>query len=271
MVMVLCFAAIGVGVVGWVLPIGSCQKTPASPCWTKVQNGFFTCTIAMSASSCSKTITFSPAYTVKPSVWTGWNGTVPIPSSTKTVTAAVDTTTLFSQTASTAWTVPIASTELNGATAQRTSFTTLSPWGSQTGQLCVDLVSTAGTAGFTAQSSPDQTTWTNLGTDGLTVFGDGTVGFKCSAVETTTLGASSLFYFRVMGSDSFGPAAATIGTVELILSGQSSPTTLTVPVACSNTQTTITSTTALFFVQCGNSGITLATLFTVNWWSGIPA
>lgn len=274
--LILAFAAIGVGVIGWALPTASCPKSPASPCWTKVQKGVGSCTITAGLAACTKVFAFSPAYTVIPYVGTELNATCGTNcQSAASVTIASSTvqsigTVFFPVANGTAWVIQGSNAELYNGVFARTAWTTPTSFTSQTAYFCVDLITNTGFGPtFTVQFSTNQASWTNMGSDGLTVSPIA-LQFLCSAVETTSLTANTLYYFRVMANDAVGPVTDLLGTMELYMAGSFTPASITTSVACLTDLVAETVSSLTVGVACGTLGIAVSKTFTINWWAGIP-
>jgi hypothetical protein len=91
--------------------------------------------------------------------------------------------------------------------------------------------------------------------------------------ETVSLSASTNYYFRVLGNDSFGPANDYFGTISLQIVGTGPSQTVTISVGCVADDVTVANllTQIKIGVTCGSLGINLAKTFTVDWLAGIPA
>jgi hypothetical protein len=254
----------------------SCLSAPPSPCWTQVQRGFFSCTINTGLNQCNNIITFNPSFTVKPFVGYEFNGTVAIPTIAQSfsTTITVPATLTFQSFNSTTWVnMPTTDTELYGQANQRLEWTVPATYGSQQAQVCADFTVSSGIPEVTAQFSTDQSTWNYLGDASFYAGNTGNPGFQCSPIEIPVLTPGTLYYFRAVGNDGFGPTNDAFGTIELFLSGNAGgTTTLSIPVTCATTSIAPTPLTKVtIFVQCGNSAIQASKTYTVSWWAGIPA
>lgn len=255
--------------------LDSCPVSPASPCWTLVQKGFGSCTINAGQASCTKAFTFSPAYSVKPfaeaslNVTCGVNCSFAASTNSPLPNVPVGSQLFFQAYNATWFNMPVANTELNGFADQRASWTTPSSFTSQTGTFCISGGTTVGAAQMTVQSSTDQVTWTNMGSDGILV--NVASNTMTCTTETIGLSVSTRYFFRVMGNDGFGPNNDQFGTIELFMNGQFVQGTISVSVACLPDLTGLTTTTITVGVTCGSVGISAGKTFTIDWWSGIAA
>jgi hypothetical protein len=250
----------------------SCPSATVSPCWTQIQRGFGSCTISLGGSNCVKTITFSPAYSVAPNVWEAFNGTPPSPTHTYTtgsVTVPTGTSLVFNTANNTNWNLQTTDGEL-GKGFQRLGWKTPATFSNQLGTLCLTMVTNPGISTFTVQSSTDQSSWSNIGSDGLSLSPIST-GFSCSTSETLSLTANTFYYFRVSGNDAAGPEINVLGTIELLLAGSNTVTSTTATtVACYISIFTVSKTQVQIAPRC-SANVDAAVTFSFNWWAGIPA
>jgi hypothetical protein len=268
----------GMAVLGWVLPgksSSSCPSSPASPCWTQVQNGFKSCTVPTNANFCTVAVTFSPAYSVRPfccnQVWNGTN----IGASTSSGLAVQQQVILAPQAINnTDWVnVPATETELYGQSNQRVSWydPAISFTAPASGQLCMDFGNAgAGTATFTAQWSTDQATWTTLGDSNFNVTATSTDTVLCGISESlaSSLTPATQTFFRIVGSDSTPSDTVGIGTVTLSLEYRTTVT-ITIKDPCAPTYTGLSASGVTLRIQCLANPATAVTA-TMNWWAGIP-
>jgi hypothetical protein len=256
----------------------SCSLSPASPCWSKVQKGFKSCTVPTSASSCTVAVSFSPSYSVKPFCCNEvWNGTIPIVQLSSSVSFQQQQVIYIQSVNNTEWvSVPTTETELYGQSNQR-NYWYLPLTGGTTfvapalGQLCMDFGDVgAGTATFTAQWSTDQATWTTLGSGIFNVTATATDTVLCGTqvALSSSVNPATGIYFRVVGSDSSNGNVG-IGLISLSLS-YLLKTTSNQPNPCYATYNSLTTSGFNLQVQCRTNPVTAST-FTMNWWAGIPA
>lgn len=269
--LVLAMAAIGIGIIGWELPAASCPKFPASPCWTHVENGSFTCTTSSASVCTSSQINFSPGYTSTPNVWVGWDSTTgnPSASSTVTTTTIVNLGVEFQAVNNTNWrNIPVSYTELYGHANQRVFKQTPTSFSSQSANFCIDVSNSTniGAPDFKPQYSTDLSTWHDF--SGTLDIGPSGLGMSCAGLQNLVvqLAANTGYYFRVVGED-VGGFDLGMGTIQLFLSGtETSNGSITTPAGC--VPIAITINTARFFgrVTCvlSNSGT-----FVVDWWAGV--
>lgn len=184
----------------------SCPSSPPSPCWTQVQSGDDSCTIAIGGTSCVKTETFSPAYAITP-----YGEGVPRNPLVANLNIPAGTASIVATEPSVGWIVPVAPGELFGNTNHRyvidtTTGLTLTGFGAD----CQNsLVNTGNplTSWLQLQYSTDSgVTWSNAGSVltgiDLTVCGAGIGVGSVSLFETIGplgLPSQNNLMFRVIG------------------------------------------------------------------------
>ena len=248
------------------------------------QCGFGQCTINVGLSSCSISVSFSPAFAIKPRLDPVWNG------SALTVQANVflpdhDELLVFEAYNSTTWrNMPTtdAPTEIYGQSNQRLNQEIPLGGNSLAGDFCVDVVepSQNNTATLTAQAFYSGS-WHDLGTDANFYANVGNAaGTNCGQFEalSNSLVTGSPIDYRVVGRDGAAGALCSpiciptcsqdnvgagfavnidcpqFGTIWLILSYLQPSASVTV--TCQLAVVALTTSTATIAIQCGAAAIT---------------
>lgn len=199
--------------------VSSCPSQPSSPCWTQVQSGSSSCTIATGGTFCTSTITYSPAYSTTPFAGE------PTLIGTATVTdPETQSAFMFTQNATGTGTVANAESFDTSALTSDQPFSvtpfafTIAVTPNAAGEFGVIMVyadDSAGGSGLSISSLTD--TQGNAWTSRLAFTLDGLNGYSGLAIYTATLSTNAADTITVNMADS-NPSFVTDyagGTVEL--------------------------------------------------------